>query len=109
MDVRIGVLPEEQVSPQTVHLDVELHTDMSRAARSDHLDDALDYLTVVRTIRSAAEGQVFHLVERLCESVLDHVLAIPGVTGARVAARKFHLPGMGAVGHVEIELSSEGS
>jgi len=109
VEVRIGVLPEEQVSPQTVHLDLELDLDMAAAAATDQLEHAVDYLTVARSVRSAVEGGVFHLVERLTVTVLERVLTLPGVTRARVAARKFHLPGMGAVGHVEVELSSEES
>lgn len=107
VEVRIGVLPEEQVSPQTVHLDLELDLDMAAAASTDHLEHALDYLTVARAVRASVEGRVFHLVERLAGTVLEQALSLPGVSRARVAARKFHLPGMGSVGHVEIELSSE--
>lgn len=103
VEVRIGALPEERVSSQTVHLDLEMRTDMSAAASSDRLDDALNYLDVVNAVERAASGQSCHLVETLAHHVLDALVAFPSVTWARVRVRKFHLPGMSQVKFVEIE------
>jgi len=107
VDVVIGARPEERVASQTVQVDVELRTDMGPAAASDSLDDALDYLGIAECVRDAAGGHTFHLVEALIGRILEGLLALPGVSWARVRVRKFHLPGMGAVDHVELEKESE--
>jgi len=103
IEVTIGVLPEERVSSQTVRLDLEVRTDTSRAARGDHLDEAVNYIDLVTSVRAALADARAHLVETLVDRALSALIALPGVSWARVRVRKYHLPGMGEVGHVEIE------
>lgn len=107
VEVRIGTLPEERVSPQTVRLDIEVRTDISNAAAGDQLDETVDYIELVTALRAALSGVSVHLVETLVARGLDALVAMPGVTWARVRVRKYHLPGMGEVGHVEIEEERE--
>lgn len=107
VEVRIGTLPEEHISPQTVRLDLEVRTDMSLAAAGDHLDETVNYIDLVTATRAALRSGPAHLVETLVSRALDALMAVPGVTWARVRVRKYHLPGMGEVGHVEIEEERE--
>ena len=103
LEVQIGALPEEQVSSQTVRVDIEVRTEASGAAAGDHLDRTVNYIELVTTVRDALAGATVHLVETLVSRGLDALIAIPGVTWAKLRVRKYHLPGMGEVGHVEIE------
>jgi dihydroneopterin aldolase len=107
VEVRIGTLPEEHISPQTVRLDLEVRTDMSRAAAGDHLDETVNYIDLVAATRDALTASSAYLVETLVARALDALIGVPGVTWARVRVRKYHLPGMGEVGHVEIEEERE--
>ena len=103
VEVRIGALPEERVSTQTVRVDIEMRADMQGAIATDRLDDTVNYIDVVNAAREAIEGTTCYLVETVAGRVLAAVLGIAGVTWARVKVRKLHLPGMGEVGFVEVE------
>ncbi|MDH5736352.1 MAG: dihydroneopterin aldolase, partial [Gammaproteobacteria bacterium] len=55
-------------------LDLEMGTDIQKAASSDHIDDTLDYKSVAkRLIQYVAESE-FQLVETLAERIAEIVL-----------------------------------
>ncbi|MGH8373034.1 MAG: dihydroneopterin aldolase, partial [Gammaproteobacteria bacterium] len=59
---------------QTVIFDLDMGTDIRRAAASDKIDDTLDYKTVSKRIIQYVSEQEFQLVETLAESVAGIVL-----------------------------------
>lgn len=65
----IGAFEWERRIRQTVVLDIEMAVDISRAAASDHLDDALDYKAVANRLTRFVGDSGFHLVEKLAESI----------------------------------------
>jgi len=103
VEVRIGALPEERVSTQTVRVDIEIRAEMQGAVATDSLDATVNYIDVVNAARLAIEGTTCYLVETVAGRVLEAVSSFPGVQWARVRVRKVHLPGMGEVGFVEVE------
>ena len=103
LEVRLGALPEEHVSPQSVRLDLEIETDIGAAVASDRLDDAVNYIDVVEVARGVAASRTYHLVETLTRHIRDAVGELSGVEAVTACVRKVHLPGMGDVGHVEVE------
>ena len=67
----IGIFDWERQIKQTVILDIELATDIRKAAQSDHIDDTIDYKTLTKTIIAFVEASEFQLVETLAERVCE--------------------------------------
>lgn len=102
-EARLGVLPEERRSPQIIQIDLDIRTDMPAAPDRDRLESTVDYVKIADAVRLAA-GEDCHLIETLAGRVHRAVSALPGVQGVVVRVRKRHLPGMGTVGFVEVEV-----
>lgn len=84
----IGVYPWERDSPQTLLLDLELGADIQPAARSDQLDDTLDYQVVARRINEFAAASTFQLVETLAERIAELLQQEFAVPWLRLTLRK---------------------
>ena len=67
----LGVTDEERKSPQKILIDLELITDHSKAAKSDDIQDAIDYDRVCKVVTRFVEESQFHLLEALAESVSE--------------------------------------
>ncbi len=63
----IGIFDWEREITQTVSLDLEMRFDIGQAARSDHIDDTLDYKAVAKRLIAFVEKSEFQLVEALAE------------------------------------------
>lgn len=89
---RHGVLPEEQEKAQVFKVDVTAYADVTRAAQTDDLADALDYSTLALEVREVVGSETHRLIEtvatRVCEAVMDH----PDVTRAVVTIHKPDAP-----------------
>ena len=70
----IGIYDWERKIRQTVSIDLEMGTDIKRAAQSDYIDDALDYKSVAKRLIGFVEDSSFQLVETLAERVAEIVL-----------------------------------
>ncbi len=84
----IGVHDDERRNKQDVLINLSLDADLSRAGRSDCLDDSLDYRSLNKRIMGMAEASQFHLVEALAEAVADICLEHPAVKRATVRVEK---------------------
>jgi len=96
----IGIFDWEREIKQTISFDLEMATDIRKAAASDAIEDTLDYKTLSKRIISFVEASSFQLVETLAEQVaaiildefdvrwvqvrLDKVGAIRGASGVGV-------------------------
>lgn len=80
----IGTLPDERTQRQEITLDVEISTDMRRAAQTDDLFCAVDYSAVEREVISLVENSSFQLLEALIMAVGKSVSSIAGVTECKV-------------------------
>jgi 7,8-dihydroneopterin aldolase/epimerase/oxygenase len=70
----IGIFDWERRIRQTVSLDLEMATDIRRAAATDHINDTLDYKAVGKRLISFIEASKFQLVETMAERVAEIVL-----------------------------------
>ena len=70
----IGVFDWEREIKQQVVLDLEMGTDIRRAAETDALEDTLDYKSVAKRVISFVEESEFQLVETLAERVAGIIL-----------------------------------
>jgi dihydroneopterin aldolase len=67
----VGIWEWERQVKQTVVLDIELATDIRKAAASDHIDDTIDYKKVSKRLLSFVGESQFQLVETLTERVAE--------------------------------------
>jgi dihydroneopterin aldolase len=82
IDTVIGIYDWERKIRQTISLDLEMATDISKAAKSDNIDDALSYKTVAKRLIDFVEQSEFELVEALAEKICAIVreeFAVPWV------------------------------
>lgn len=70
----IGIFDWERRVKQTVSLDLEMATDIRRAAASDNIADALDYKAVAKRLIEFVSASEFQLVETLAERCADLLL-----------------------------------
>jgi dihydroneopterin aldolase len=91
---RHGVEEEERREGQMFLYDVRL--EVSDAALSDRIEDAVDYRLVADCVREISEGRDFSLIETLAAAVADALLARFEVERVRVRVRKPHPAGVPA-------------
>jgi len=92
----IGIFDWERKAKQTVFFDIELGTDVQKAAASDHIEDALDYKSISKSIIIFVEKSEFQLVETLAEKVADLIMTEFNVPWLRLSLNK-----KGAIRHAE--------
>jgi dihydroneopterin aldolase len=83
---RHGATDEERERGQTFVYDVEL--EVSDAALSDRLEDAVDYEEVAACIRELSDARQFTLLEALAAAAAGEIVARFPVARARVRVRK---------------------
>jgi dihydroneopterin aldolase len=88
VDASIGVHVWEKNVRQTLRLDIELGYNMQRAAASDQLRDALDYVAVTETISSVVSSRHFNLLEYLAEQLAQQLLKEFPVQQIKLILRK---------------------
>ncbi|PXF32705.1 D-erythro-7,8-dihydroneopterin triphosphate epimerase [Pokkaliibacter plantistimulans] len=86
----IGIKEEEINNRQDVVINVRIRYDAERAASSDDMDNALNYRTITKAIIHYVEEHRFHLLEKLCQEVLDIALTHRDVLEAWVEIDKPH-------------------
>ena len=84
----IGVYDWERGVRQPVVIDLEMGTDVARAAASDDFADALDYKSISKRVQQFVAGSSFFLVETLAERVAALVLDEFAVPWVRVKLNK---------------------
>lgn len=84
----IGMFDWEREIKQTVALDLELEVDLRPAARSDSIEDGVNYKTVASRVLGFVQQSRFQLVETLAEEVARLVLREFPVERVRLAVHK---------------------
>jgi dihydroneopterin aldolase len=84
----IGIFDWERRIRQTVSIDLEMATDIRKAAASDHIDDTLNYKAVAKRIIAFVEASEFQLVETLAERIAGIILDEFRVPWVRVRLNK---------------------
>jgi len=69
-----GANPGEKDTAQRFGVSVELTFDMAAAARSDEVDDTLNWSQVRDTIVETVHDTSFNLVERLAKEIADRLM-----------------------------------
>ncbi len=88
IDTVIGIYDWERKTRQTVVLDIEMSTDVQRAAASDTIADAVDYKAVSERLVSFVQESQFQLVETLAERCAEVIRQEFGVRWVRLTLNK---------------------
>lgn len=84
----VGINPDERENRQDVLITVRLEADLRPAARTDSIDDAINYKSIKKSIIAFVEQSSFQLVETLAEEVAQVCLKDSRVQRVRVHLRK---------------------
>lgn len=88
VDCTVGTQPRERARRRRVVLNLALACDLSRAGRSDDLQDTVDYAAVCRRVAAEVRRSRLQLIEALAQRVAETCLDVPGVCGVRVTLDK---------------------
>ncbi len=103
----IGVNDDERIDKQDVVVNVIMYTDTGKAAKTDLLEDSVDYKMVKKAIINFVENSSFLLLEKLAEEIAKVCLGYSKVKRVNVTVDK-----PGALGYtrsvaVEIDRTKE--
>ena len=88
IDTVIGIYDWERKIKQEIILDIEMSFDIKKAAKSDNIEDTLDYKSVSKRITSFVQEQRFELVEKLAEAITTIILTEFPVTKVKLKLDK---------------------
>jgi dihydroneopterin aldolase len=84
----IGIWDWERRVRQKVVIDLEMASDIGRAARSDSIEDTLDYKRVSKRVLGFVADSQFQLVETLTERIAEIIVTEFGVPWVKVRLNK---------------------
>ena len=84
----IGIFKWEREVRQIISVDIEMDFDNKNAAKSDSIEDALNYKLVGKRITSFIKDSKFQLVETLAENISKIILKEFPVTTVKVTLSK---------------------
>lgn len=87
-----GVLAFEKADGQPFVVDIVLELDLSRAGRTDSLDDTVSYAAIATDVMARITGPSFDLIERLAGVIAADVLDRPLVDAVEVTVHKPQAP-----------------
>ncbi len=87
-DTVVGIYDWERRIRQNVVLDLDMGTDIAKAAKSDRIQDTLDYKAVAKRVSQFVSAAEFQLVETLAEKVAELVMQEFKVRWVKVALHK---------------------
>ncbi|MFM2284937.1 MAG: dihydroneopterin aldolase [Bacteroidota bacterium] len=99
-----GVYPEERASGQWFRVELELTNDFSKAAQSDDLSDALDYVAVYEVLKEEMAIPA-HLLEHLAHRINKRLKQVfPAIEKLRIKITKMQPPIEGKLAGISIVL-----
>ena len=84
----IGIYDWEREIRQTVIIDLEMATDIRKAAETDDIGHTLDYKAVSKRVIGFVEESSFQLVETLAEKITQILIQEFGVPWVRLTLNK---------------------
>jgi len=88
IDAIIGIYDIERVNAQKVIFDIEMSTDVAKAAGTEDINDALNYKTLSDELKDYVGGSSFLLIETLAEEVAKIILTDYGVQWLQLTLHK---------------------
>lgn len=100
-----GVKPEEKEKGQPFILDITLYTDVSKAGKSDRLEDTVNYSKVAKRAVAVMQDGKVDLIERAATRVADMVLREFPVEQVTVCLKKPRAPIAADFDYVAVEIT----
>jgi dihydroneopterin aldolase len=100
-----GALAAEKETGRRYEVDCEIETDISKAAATDNLDDAVNYQSVYGIVEEFLEGHRYNLLETLAQRMTEEIKKKTGALKVTTRVRKRIPPVPGNIDYVEIETS----
>ena len=101
-----GHYQEEQIVGNRFLVDLELEADLSAAAQSDQLEDAVNYQEAYKLIKHEMRITKSNLLENIAKRILDALFReMKGIDKATVKIRKMHPPMGGPIQSVGVSMS----
>jgi len=106
-----GVLPEEKITPQKFVVDVRIETDqIIEAARTDRIEDALNYVGAYDLIKNIMMNEQYELIETIAMKIATILVKnYPSIISVDVKVTKSTPPIEGFTGAVSCEYTAFGS
>lgn len=87
-----GITDEEQKAGQRFSVDLEIGYNLASAAKTDRLEDAIDYAAVCHRVAEIGRRESFHLVEAMAERLAGVLIKEFGAGEVRLRVKKLHPP-----------------
>ena len=88
IDATIGIFEWEKRIKQKVRIDLEMATDITKAAASDSIEDTLDYKAISKRIIQFVEDSSYELIETLIEKIAEILLKEFNIPWVRITLSK---------------------
>lgn len=88
VEMSIGITSPERAKRQPVLMNITLETDLSKAAKSENIEDTVDYYQLSKDIETHALSKHFDLLETLAEDIAGICLSKEGVKRTTIKAEK---------------------
>ncbi len=101
-----GHYREEQIVGNRFLVDLEIETDMSAAAESDNLEDAVNYQVAYRIVKEQMRIRKSNLLENIASRILDALFSsLDGMERVTVKIRKMNPPMGGPIKSVSVTMT----
>ena len=88
VDTVVGIWDWERKIRQTVSIDLEMGFDIRPAAKTDSIDDTLNYKAVAKRVQQFVADSAFQLVETMAERIAEIILDEFGIAWVQVRVNK---------------------
>ena len=103
-----GVNLEEKINGQNFYLDITAHADLSKACRTDDIDDTVSYSKMIKRAAFAFTAEKYDLIEKAAQTVADILLReFPPLQVVDVTVRKPEAPVKAEFGYVAVAIRRE--
>jgi FolB domain-containing protein len=88
----VGVPEEERAAPQRLLVTVEMEHDFSEAARTDDLNQTINYFAVTQKLLKFGEDRSWKLIEKLANDIATLIVDEFRASSTTVEIKKFIIP-----------------
>lgn len=99
-----GITVEEQKTGQRFSVNLEMDCDIRQAAKTDRLEDAVDYAAVSKRLIEIGRDESFRLIEAMAERMANILLKEFGIRELKLTLKKLHPPIDPIMKHAAVEI-----
>jgi dihydroneopterin aldolase len=105
--VRLGVRKEEQEVRRNCEVDLVIHTDLAAAARSDNLDETINYSKVIDLIQKLSTDVRYRLLESFAYRIFEEIFRKTTARRVTVRIKKINPPIEAHFDYVGVQLTRD--